>query len=1361
MIQFKNLRQYTHVVDGIRYPLDVKRPFMLVYFSENSNFLNDYPKLNLRLIDFRLFSLPFTRLPRTRLTPELRKAYMQYKLVPYSTQMKIPDGRNFILDLSQYPSVIDAVYKPKNYRQRAGMLIKNFVWSTISEFPTNYNIIFLYSIDLTKNINNFIDRKIFIFLKDIKEELFPFNNMILGMLTESGARFRLLIKEREFNFEKIRLYIRNVKPIDTEEEVEEEVSKGSTEIIKHVEDDLQPDSKEKVYHAVSSYLKQKPEELDQVINGTLNRDNASRIVTASILYRTSNDIYKADRLVSAIPKNRLQLSLKAVDRYYSDQLLKQQKAVSISTDARTAVYDTAKMVDYKAPGHVFQKRQIDFELNLQKDIANSFKVLQTQDVPLTFVSIKISDKTKNNEELKPSDLSIITVVLKDKFGKLHTIEIEVPKIDILSGTFRVRGQKKCLINQIIQKPITFPNPGESKFESSYSIFRIVSRSLAKETYLETFMIYRLPMLVLTSFAFGFEETLKLYDIKYRITTDKPSKTDVGSKINDKEYIVFTNVNTPLKEQICQSFIHAKVFAYTIDQPFASKKYFEKLIIQMTGRLNSTFLIMSSVRNIVDPVVKQILKTDQLPTELPLIMKYMAEKVVAGYMINRNDISNQRVRTSEVLVALIQKQILASYTVYKEQVLSGNKSAIFEMASTKVLSEFQRTELSVNMEYANPIEEMATITRVSPVGKAVSGIPDKRAIATTARNIHETYFGNIDPLDTPEGENIGITQQLTIDANITSARGLFGTKEVNDKEKSGMLSTTTCMVPFLENNDGARVIMISQQAKQMVPLKDPLPPAVQSGYEGILTSVLSDNFIKRSPCDGKIEKIGQDKISIICKGGRKIVDTTPVHLKSGSGKDTLSIFVPTVKEGQLIKEGAIIAEGSCISHGSISMGRTLCVAVMPYKGYNFEDGIVINEELIKDDSLTSVHGVTEQATLSLQDKLIFLENIGTNTVKGQPILKKTIGELEELIKYEESEDTDVTGRYFVLKSPGGRIVDIEVFSNVSDKVFPELKPLIDRTNQKYGRNSAKRFTEAGETVKGVLVKFKIEQALKIGLGDKLCGRYGNKGIVSLVEKSEFMPRTPFGERVDVIVNPIGIIGRMNMGQLFELYCGLISKYLAKQILVSKNKTKIASLLKPILQLLDTSKNKEYSSITMNRFNKLSTTEFNNFLVGVQKTGFFPLVIPPFKAPPYQNIISALKVCGLKSAYTLTLPEYNTKTKNPVPVGYMYISKLEHIGDIKIYARSTGPITGKTGQPTSGKRREGGQRLGEQDTYCFISYNCPNLLAELMGPLSDDFLTRDSIISEIVQKGDAKYREPKISPARDLLNSYFKSLMLERS
>jgi len=577
----------------------------------------------------------------------------------------------------------------------------------------------------------------------------------------------------------------------------------------------------------------------------------------------------------------------------------------------------------------------------------------------------------------------------------------------------------------------------------------------------------------------------------------------------------------------------------------------------------------------------------------------------------------------------------------------------------------------------------------------------------------------------------------------------------------MLSTTTCMIPFLENTDGARVIMLSNQSKQMLPLKGPQTPVVQSGYESILTGVLSDNFIKRSPCDGKILRITKDAITIQCgKTKKEVIDISPIHLRSGSGKDTLSVFKVLVKQGVSVKKGSVIAEGACMSNGAISLGRPLLTALMPYKGYNFEDGIVINEKVVSQDKLTSLHGIDEEVLVSAEDRILFIADIGQEVEKGQPILRKTMGEVEQIIGFEEDESTDLFAGQYVKKSPGGKIVDIEVYSNVKEGKFPKLDSLIKRTNNRYKKPSREKFSVKGETVQGVLIRFKIEQELPVGLGDKLCNRYGNKGIISLVEKDELMPRLPNGERVEIIINPIGLIARMNMGQLFEMYCGLIAKELGTRIVELNNKAKIIKLIGQVYSHLDMSTNKKTTQLLVSNLTRLTATNFKKLVDQVKKTGFYPIIIPPFKAPKHTNIKNALKVLGLKTAYNLKLPEYNIKTKKTVPVGYMYVSKLEHLGDSKIYGRSTGPVTGKTAQPTSGKKHEGGQRLGELDTYSFISYNCPSVLAEFMGPLSDDYITREEILAEIVQTGSAKYKEPKISPARDLLNSYFISLMLVR-
>ena len=1360
MIQFKNWRQYTHAVNGVRFPQNNKEPFLLIYFSENSNFMDDYAQLNLRRIDFKVVTVPVTTVPRTRLTPDLVRVYRSMKLIPYAMNQKVPAGRNVVIDLSQYINAIDLMFKPNNYRQRAGFLIKSILKNVSAQFPNNYQKILLYSVDLNKNVNTFVNRKIFPIARDMKDGDSKFDDIMQVTLANGDPTYRLLVKDGDYAFARVLHYVRNLKGILADEEQEVETNKATNIIMKSLSKQLDGKHGTSVKGAIQNYLQTDPDEVAKIVAGDANADDIKTVATTSILYGTSGDLNRAKNISKNIPKARKTKALSAISKTLSGDIIPPVKAESLTKDKTVSTYDPVKMNNGKAPNHIYKKRQLDFQTNLRKDLINSFKVLESKELPLKFDKFAITQKKGRPGEILKSDINIATITLSDNFGNVHNIKMELPRIDPNTGVFRLNGKQKCLVNQLVQNPITFPKPGNSRFESSYSVFRIYVKNLRRVKYLESFMSYKMPLFYLLAFSFGFEKTCKQYKVKYEIVEKKPKDEKYFVRIKKGQYCVFKGVNSDLQQQLITGFMHGKPDQHDIEKEFPSKDYFEEYIIKISGRMNSTFLISSNLQNIVDPVSKQVLKSKQLPINLDLIMQYMADKVVQGYVIERNDLSNQRIRNSEVLVHLAQKQILASYTVYKEQVLSGNEQAQFDIPSTKVLSDFLMTELVVDMEYANPVEEMSTMTRVSPVGKKVGGIPDKRAIQTGARNIHASYFGNIDPLDTPESDNIGIVQQLSIDALISSSRGMFATKNISDNEKSGMLSTTTCMIPFLENTDGARTIMLANQAKQMVPLKNPQPPIVQSGYESILTDVLSENFVKRAPCSGKVLSVSKDSIKIKCGKRTHTIDLSPVHLRSGSGKNTLSVFNTLVKKGQMLKEGEVVAEGACMSQGSISLGRPLLAALMPYKGYNFEDGAVISESVAKQGKLTSLHGIEEEVLIAENDRLLFIAGIGEAIEKGQPILRKTFGDVEDIIGFDDDESTDMLAGQFIKKSPGGRIVDIEVFSNIGDKKFPMLKDLIARTNKRNPKEEKDKFTYRGESIKGVFIRFKIEQELEIKIGDKLCNRYGNKGIISLIEKDELMPRLPNGDKVEVVLNPLGLLGRMNIGQLYEMYCGLMSKELGKQIPKIKNKTQVVALIKKVFGPLDKSKNKQATDRLTKNITRLNATGYAKFIDEIKKSGFYPIIIPPFQAPSHKDIQMSLKALALKSAYKLKLPEYNTSTKHAVPCGYMYISKLEHMADAKIYGRSTGPMTGKTSQPTAGKRREGGQRLGELDSYSFISYNCPSVLAEFMGPLSDDYITKEEILSEIVQSGGAGYREPKTSPARDLLNSYFISLMLVR-
>lgn len=1364
MKNFKTLKP-VQFATSLSFPQNPKNPYVLIYMSENSTFLQDYHKLNLRRVDAKIVVVPITKIPRTVLSGELIQAYKNIGLLPYSSKLRVPQGKNVIFDLSQYTYLLDAKYKFANYRRRGGMFLNNILEQAISKFP-NYNKVLIYSIDLTKNVKSFISRKSFPILQQLKSEEFNFDSLVLATILENKTRYRVLMKDKEYDFTRVIMFMRNIKEVGSPEEEDRNIEDTANTIVKKVSDKIDPKNKETVKTTISKYLVKNKEALEKIMsNDEVTDDEATQITTSSLLYNITGDIKKSDNISKSIPLENKDKALKAIDKNFSDEIIKPLPTKLTTNDEVVEKYDIVNSIDKKSPEHLFQKRQLDFEINLKKDMENSFKVLERKDVPLKISKMEIVPKQAKKSELNESDVSIVKVMLTDDFKNKHKIEIEIPKIDPETGTFRVYGEKKCLINQIVQNPITFLKPYDSKFESSYSAFHITSKRRPTGNHLEIYLgSNKLPLLVLLSFSFGFEEVLKSYGITYKIVNQK-SKEKYPVGIGSGKYILFENVDTEIKKELCNSVAMTKVFTkYKVDKEFGTKDYFNDLIINMTGRVSSTYQIQTNLENIVDPVVRQVLINKQLPYTLPEIIKYMASKVVDGFTQKRNDLSNQRIKGSEVLVHLAQKQILAAYTEYKEQVLSGNKEAKFDIPSKKLISEFIQLELVSNMEYANPIEELSTLSRVTPVGKAVGGIPTKEAIQVAARNVHPSYFGNIDPVDTPEGgESIGINQQLTIDAFITSARGIIHTKDISDKEGSGILSTSTCTIPFIENTESARIMLAGSQIKQIVPLKNPEPPIVQSGYESILTNVISDSFIKRAKCDGKVTSVTKDSINILCKNGSKQkTDITPSHLKSGSGKNTLSVFKPTVKVGDVVKSRDIIAEGACISKGSIALGRTLLTCTMAYKGFNFEDGIVISDRLVNNNKLTSLHGIEEEVLVSVNDRIVSIIEIGSSTKKGEPLLRKTIGEIEQLIGFdEEDESEDITGGQYIKKSPGGVVVDIEIFSNIKDNKFPKLRELIEKTRNKYGVSQSEKFTVRGETINGILIKFKIEQELTIGLGDKLCNRYGNKGIVSLVEKEENMPRAPWGEPVDIITNPLGISNRMIVGQLYEMYCGLISKTLAKNMVSMNSQEKSLQLLKRTLPKLDMTKNKQLTTGFLQNFSRMRPINFKDMIDQMKENMFFPIVIPPFKAPGQSEIASCLRELGLKPGYKVYLPEFGVKTYHEVPVGYMYFNKLEHIGEMKLHARSTGPIQSKTGQPLAGKRREGGQRMGESETFILTGNNCPMLLSEFMGPLSDDQVTKNEIISEVVENGTANFRPPKATPTKDLLNSYFISLMLEEN
>lgn len=778
----------------------------------------------------------------------------------------------------------------------------------------------------------------------------------------------------------------------------------------------------------------------------------------------------------------------------------------------------------------------------------------------------------------------------------------------------------------------------------------------------------------------------------------------------------------------------------------TKEYWQKVIEKETGNRNSTYIISNICDNIVTPIEINILQSRGYPTGLYEIIKYICDEIIKGRVDDWNSTENLRVRTAEVFVSLLQKQIFAAANEYTAKLLGGDKDAKLYINPTVVLSEVLNSQNVQQLENINPIEELSMMMKISPIG--IGGITKSEAWPKQAMNIHYSYYGNVDPLETPDSENIGILQHLTIGSAITNLRGLFAKRDRKDINPLEVLGVGPSLVPFINTNEGARITMATAQAKQAIPLLNPETPAIQSGFESIYVPLLSEAFIKKAPYDGTITEV-TDRGIIVKSNDNKItfIDTTPMLVRSGQGKHGLSVFKSTVTPGKKVKKDQIIAEGSNIKNGLISNGVNMLVAFMPWKGYNFEDGMVISESAAK--KLSSMHLEIQHVYLDPEQDISHIVNLGDIVKKGDILLtySSTLYDVETLNH---------------LRADGGKIVNIEVYSNVEEENIPQaLLPIFENFRREYilknGKYPIGHFKEKNKKFNGILIKFSIQQELTLSIGDKLNNRFFNKGVVSVVVPDDQMAKTPWGETIDMIYPPLSVINRMNPGQLYEMHTGLISRHLSS-LMTKKTQEQFINILNKVVILLDNTKGKIYSKNLISSLKAMPKATYDKLVTDVEKNKFFPLIFPPFKNPSRENVLSALNLLGLKTRYPLYLPEFN-KTTEPVGVGYIYVMKLEHRGEAGLHARSTGPYVSNLLTPSAGKRKDGGQSLGEYDCYSLLAWDCPIVLDEMLGPLSADHRIKNEMISEIVQTGETSFRTSRSNPVKDLFAQYMTCIHLQ--
>jgi DNA-directed RNA polymerase subunit beta len=645
--------------------------------------------------------------------------------------------------------------------------------------------------------------------------------------------------------------------------------------------------------------------------------------------------------------------------------------------------------------------------------------------------------------------------------------------------------------------------------------------------------------------------------------------------------------------------------------------------------------------------------------------------------------------------------------------------------------FASSQLSQFMDQANPLSELGHKRRLTTTGPG--GLTRERA-GFEVRDVHPTHYSRICIIETPEGQNVGLVLNLASfarlneygfieapyvqvekgkvtgkvvyldaiaerDEIIAEANTKYDPKtgKITDKRVSArrnlqpetvdvdevtmidasrvqLIGSSAALIPFVEKNRIDRNLMGANMQRQAVPLVNPSSPIVGTGIEHEVAKNTPQLVCARA--DGEVVKADANEVQVKY-GPKDIVSYTPEHfVKSNEDRSFNSRVV--VNRGDKVKKGQPIIEGASIADGELALGRDLVVAYMPWKGYNMDDGIVISRRLVEDDELTNINitssmvevrdtklgpeivtrdipNAREEAMRHLDDEGIV--RIGAEVEPGDILVGKITPKGEQELSSEErllraifgekAKDVRDTSRR-VGNSGGGKVVGVKIFSR-----------------------------ENGHEMKsGVLMQIEIfiAETRKIQVGDKLAGRYGNKGVVARVLPVEDMPFMADGTPVDIVLNPMGVPSRMNLGQLFEVHVGMAARALGY---------KVAS--------------------------------------------------PSFDGVPGETISAELKKAGLPEDGKVQL--FDGRTGEPfqekVTVGNMYIIKLHHMVADKIHARSTGPYTMVTQQPLGGKAQNGGQRFGEMEVWALEAYGAATTLQEMITIKSDDVIGRSKAYEAIIK------------------------------
>jgi len=864
--------------------------------------------------------------------------------------------------------------------------------------------------------------------------------------------------------------------------------------------------------------------------------------------------------------------------------------------------------------------------------------------------------------------------------------------------------------------------------------------------------------------FGFQKNTKINPYKYPIKNQEDEVVIQVDKINQKPVLSLLKEMGLTDSEIYRNLQYSDFFYFNKPLLINSKRL--KQPISRFDLSIEYFKNISEFVRIFDPNYYRLGRVGRLKINNRLNLKISERVQIITYedifaiidrLINstisktvQDDIDhlkNRRVRcVGELLQNLFRIGFQRLVRKLRNQTNKIDSSYLlsFNIVNATIKEFFGSSQLSQYLDQTNPLSSLTHRRRISGLGP---GGFDRDRISFAVRDIHPSHYGRICPIETPEGQNVGLIASLTTCARvdklgfletpfwrvingkvIKTGNPIYLTSDIEDFYKIApadlitneenyliknvipvryrqdfinvtpsevdfigistiqVVSVAASLIPFFEHDDANRALMGSNMQRQSVPLILPQKPIVGTGLENQIA--IDSGMTLNAQSSGIVHSVTANKIMIKTKIGKKIIYKLQKYLRSN--QQTCINHRPMVWKGEKIKSGQILTDGPAITNGELGLGQNVLIAYMPWQGYNFEDAILISERLVYDDIFTSIH--IERYKIE----------IDRNSETSEQTMK-TIPNLSPAETNHLNEDGIVTVGTYV--KPGDILVGKVILNNIAEQL-PESKLLraIFGAKAKGIKDNSYRMQEGeyGRVIETVTFNRKtkltykfekiyvfIAQIRKIQVGDKIAGRHGNKGIISRILARQDMPFLPDGTPIDIILNPLGVPSRMNVGQLYECLLGLAG-----------DKLNFRFKILPFDEMYGL----EMSRILINKKLRQASIRKNE-----------SWLFNPY-APGKIILIDG---------------RTGKEFENPITVGNAYMLKLIHLVEDKMHARATGPYSLITQQPLRGKAQHGGQRFGEMEVWALEGFGAAFALKELLTIKSDDMQGRNETLNAIVK------------------------------